>query len=502
MIKKWLAKLNQKDLLIIIAIILLNILSRLVYILNNGFFIDGDEAILGTVIQDFLNNHHLQLFLYGQTYGLVFFETLLGSLVSFFFGINIFTLKMTMLLFWLADLIVLYYLGKKLLISRRLAGLAVLLISFVPVWFDWATKARIGYLLALLLSNIIILLALSRKKVIRIVIISLSLIIIYYAQPLWLVVVSPFVVYYFFKDYKFKEAAVLIISSLVFLVISRLILFAIGFNFQMQNKLGFDQLARNIKNIFRYYSTAYSGRFFDAAGLKMNYVTTLDSGIFIGILLLVIIYDLYLAVRKKIAKSDALFLGSVIAYLLFMLFYNGEEYHYRYLLPIFIPSVFLILLAVKKLPQAQLRKSFYFFLVIYSLFSLVCGLFFYTYTFPPINDGYTEVERIEFLGKYLQANNIKCVYALDWIISQHLNYFRPEIKVRHQEIDPRRPWDSVKADAGQKSNECALVGLWYQLPLFSSLYKLDDIMVISQRYLVHLHPQREDLLKLKFKLTN
>lgn len=502
MIKKWIADSKHKDLLIVSAIIILNILPRLICIFNNGFFLDGDEAILGTVVQDLLKNHHLQLFLYGQNYGFVFFEVILSSIISFFFGINIFSLKIAMLMFWLASIVILYYIGKKIFSSRRWAILAVFLVSFMPIWFDWATKARIGYLTALLLSNIIILLSLSKKNIFRVITVGISLVFIYYTQPLYLVIIIPFVAYYFFKDFKLKYLATFVASILIFWAAFHFLLLNIGFDYQLQNKLGFDQLSRNIKNILNYYLVAYSGQFFDVATVKLNYAMIIDSAIFIIILALTIIYSGYLAIRKKIKTIDTIFLLSIIAYIVFMLFYNGEEYPYRYLLPIFIPSIFLIILAINKFPRPKIKEYLYKFLIIYAVFSLICGIIFYHFVFPKISDGYTEVERVESLKGFLQTNNIKCVYALDWIISQHINYFMPDLAVRHQEIDPRRPNDSIKADSYQQSNECALVGLWYHLPVFTSLYKLNDIYIINNRYVVHLRPQRNDLLRLNFKLTD
>jgi|GEM_PF-2174108 len=505
MVKKWLAILNNidnKDFWVVLLLVVLNILPRLTYIFNGGFFIDGDEAILGTAVQDLVSNHHLQIFLYGQTYGFVPFEVLASSILSFFFGINIFTMKMAMLFFWLASVVMMYYIGKKIFNSRRLAGLAVIFISFTPIWFDWATKARIGYLLAMMISNIIILLTFSRKNIVRPVAISVLLIIIYYAQPLWLIIVAPFIIYYFFKDSNYKYAVIFGASSLMLWLASRLFLSAIGFSYQLQSKLGLSQVARNLKNIFNHYAAAYSGQFFDAANLPLNYLTGLVGIIFIGILLLTIIYNLYLAKVKKLGPVNIIFFSSVLLYMLFMLFYNDAEYAYRYLLPVFIPAIFLIILTIKQIPKEPLRKKIYVGLIFYILLSLVSGIYFYVYPFPAIKDGYSEVERIKSLEEFLSENNIKCVYALDWITSQHINYFMPEISVRHKDIDPRRPGDSSKVDqSAAQSNNCALVGLWYQLPLFTSLYKLDDIIVINKRYIAHLRPQREALEKLKFKLT-
>jgi len=198
MINRWFKTEANKDLIIILALLLLNILPRLIYILSDGFFMDGDEAILGTVVQDVFKNNHFSLFLNGQNYGFVFFEILMGSIASLFFGVNMLSLKISIFIFWLINIVILYYIGKKIFLNRRFAFLAVLLISFIPVWYDWATKARFGYVSAFLFSDLVVLLTLFKKTKVRIIAISLCLLLIYYVQPLYLVVTAPFVVYYFF----------------------------------------------------------------------------------------------------------------------------------------------------------------------------------------------------------------------------------------------------------------------------------------------------------------
>ena len=502
MFKKWFVDRKNRDLIIIVVLLILNILPRLIYILNRGFFLDGDEAILGTVVQDFVYNHHFTLFLSGQNYGFVSLEVLVSSFISLFFGVNIYSLKIAIFLFWLANVVVLYYIGKKIFSSRYLTVLTVLLISFTPVWYEWATKARFGYVSALLISNVVILLAFSKRNILRIISVCLLLLFVYYLQPLYLVILFPFLAYYFLKDFKFKDSAIFVFCSLIFLVISRFLLIYSGFTYQLQNKIGLNEVARNIKYFFSNYSVAYSGRFFDDVVFINYYPATIASYIFIGILLLVIIYDIYRFFKHQITKIEILFLLAILFYSFFMLFYNGITYSYRYLLPIFVPSIFLIVLALKQLTSLKLKKFLYIFLIIFAFFSLNCGIFAYNCTYPRLNDGYTEIDRINALGEFLNTNHIKCVYALNWIISQHIDYFIPEVIVRHQEIDPRRPWDSQIVDFYQNSKQCALVGFLYQAPAFTYLYKLNDIYIVDNRYLIHLRPQRDDLLKLNFQLTN
>jgi 4-amino-4-deoxy-L-arabinose transferase-like glycosyltransferase len=503
MIKKYLINLKSSDLLIILVLIFLNTLPRLTYFFNPGFFIDGDEAFFGTMIKELLNNGHIPLFFYGQNYALVFPEVLLGASISLVLGANIIGMKTAMLILWLISIVVIYYIGKKIFLSRHLAFLSTMFFSSIPAWFDWSTKARGGYLTSFLLSNIIILLTLYKRSNGKILAISAFLVIIYYAQPLWLIMLIPFIAYYFLKNYKFKQNILLPVSFLILLAMSHFILLVSNIKYQNPNKLGLGKFIYNAENIFNNYYVAHSGKFFDAAVLKMNHLVSLNSLVFVTILLIVIIYNIYLIINKKIKKIALVFLLSIFFYTLFILFSNEQAFSYRYLLPVFMPSVFLIIITVNNLLNKKLKNLLYLFLVCYSILSLICSSLFYNYLFPKMDDGYTEVERIEYLGTFLNKNNIKCVYALDWMISQHINYFMPEIKTRHQTIDTRRTEDSSIVDSMlQQKNNCALVGLWYHASLFANLYNFNDIIIIDNRYIVYLHPQKNDLLKLNFELTS
>jgi hypothetical protein len=508
MIKKLLANSKYQDWFAVVTIILLNVIPRLALFSSPGFFIDGDEATFGIMIQSFLNTGHLAIFFGNQGYAFVSLEVLVGSIVSLVFGSNIFSMKLAMLLFWLAAMVVLYYIGKKVFLSRRWSILAVLSVSFIPAWFDWSTKARGGYLTALLFSNIVILLTLSRKSIARLTTIGLLLVFICYAQPLWLVILIPFLVYYFWPKFRFSQLIILGASSLMFWAATRLALIFFKINFQIQNRLGLEQFWVNLKQIITFIRVAYSDKFFDdAASFRMNIYSFWDSWIFIGLLGVSIIFFVCLAARKKIRKIELVFLSAAILFVFFLLFYHeakfsylGMGFSYRYLLPMFIPAIFLIVLAAQRVPILPLKRYSYIFLAAYSVFSLVCVFLYPNYIYPKMNDGLTEVDRIDSLGQYLKANNITCVYANDWIISQHVKYFLPGIIARHPDIDPT---DAAAVDASFKQkNNCALVGLWYTLPSLGSLYNLNDIMVVGGRYLVYLRPQRDDLVKFQFKFTN
>jgi hypothetical protein len=480
----------------------LNVLPRLIYFMDKGFFIDGDEAIFGSMVNDFVRHGHLSLFFSGQNYGFVFFEVLAAGLVSFVFGANIFTLKISMLLFWLAGMILLYFLAKKLLASRQWALLATLLVSSVPVWFDWASKARGGYLTALLLSQLIMLLAFSKKTTARIITVSLSLVIIYFAQPLWLVVVLPFVAYYFLKRFNFRQLLLSGAGLVLGFAVLELIFKAIGFHYESQNRLGFAHVIPNLQNLFHNLYVAYSGRFFDVSAAKIYTAIAIDSGLFIGLLFLAIAYNVYLLAAKNIKTSSLLFLLSVIFFLIFMLFYNDAEFSYRYLLPLFLPAIVLIVLTVKDLPSPDLRYLLKIFLAIYAAFSLICGVCFHNYILPEPKDDYSEMERFGDLYGFLKDKHVTCAYDMDWMISQHLNYFTEDIVSREPDSNPRRPDDLSQVDRlNQQTGDCALIGYWYQLPVFVQVYGLRDTVFIDGRYVVHLHPKRPDLLRFGFKMS-
>jgi len=497
-------KISRRDWINIIIIIILNVLPRLVYFLNKGFFIDGDEAIFGSMVKELVNNGHLSLFFPGQSYGFVFFEVLTAGLISFLFGANIFTLKIAMLLFWLASMITLYFLGKKLLASRQWALLAVLSVSSIPVWFDWASKARGGYLTALFLSLIITSLVFCKRNTVRIMAVSISLALIYYSQPLWLIIVSPFVAYYFLKSFNIRSALTAVAGLFLSFASLEAIFRIAGFHYQAQNKLGLDHIGANFQSLLHNLGVAYSGKFFDVAAAKIGSIIAINAAIFVFLLLLAVAYNLYLLVIKKIKISSLLFMLAVVLYMVFMLFYNDPEFSYRYLLPLFLPGMILIVLTVKNLPSPGWRFYLKIFLILFAAFSLLCGACSYNYIFAQPHDDYSsEVGKIGLLKKYLNDNQVVCAYTMDWIVSQHLNYFIGDIVNRSREPDPRRPADYILTDRLYRQGaDCALVGLWYQMPAFVQFYGLQDTMIIGRRYIVYLHPRRDDLLKLGFKLPD
>lgn len=499
MIKKWLIKLSNKDLLLITALIILNVLPRLFYFLNPGFFIDSDEAIFGTMVNNFFSNGHLPLFFYGQNYALVSLEIWLSSVISYFFGINIFSLKIAMLLFWLASIVILYYIGKKVLASRQWAFLAVFLVSIIPTWFDWATKARGGYLTALLFANIVILLTLIRKNSTRVIIIALSSVLIYYAQPLWLVILTPFIVYYFFRDYQWEYIITFAFNFLILLIGSRLLLFFSGIDYQAQARLGFSQFIHNTQNILNYLYIGYSGRSVFFISLEMNKLSVFISLSFIIILLLTISYDFYLVVKRKIEKIEAVFLATVLLYILVILFSSDQEFSYRYLLPVFIPSMFLIVLSAKRLSPQGYKDGLYIFLFVFSILSLFSNVAYPNYVYPKINDNYTEIERMRAVEVLLREYDVKCLYVLNWEISQELHYFIPNIKVRYQKVDFRYPQEARAVDLlfNQGAN-CALLGLEPHLAWLLN-YRPEDITIVGSRYMINLRPQKGELQRLGFE---
>lgn len=493
---------NRKDWFSLIIIVGLNILPRLVYFLNKGFFIDGDEAILGSMVNDFVKNSQVPLFFTGQNYCFVFFEVLLAGIISFLFGTNIFTLKIAMLIFWLASMIFLYFLSKKLLASRNWALLSVLLVSSIPAWFDWASKARGGYLTALLLSLIVMLLFFCKRNLLRILIVSISLVFIYYSQPLWLVVVFPFIFYYFFRRFNLRQAFIFVGGLLSTFSALEIFFRAIGFRYQTYNRLGFGYVGENIRNLVNNLFIAHSGQFFDVVAMNINLYLTICSSIFIILLFLSIVYNFYLLFIRRIKTSSLLFLSSVLLYFVFMLFYNESEFSYRYLLPVFLPGMMLIILSIKNFFKSNKHEYLKILLIVYVVFSFVCSAFSYNYLFVKPNDNYSEVERILFLKSYLEDNQIDCVYTMDWMISQYFRYFISDISSRNKNYDLRYRADDVLVDQmHRRGSRCALIGFWYQMPSFASIYNLRDIMVVGGRYVVYLSPKNDDLLQLGFELT-
>lgn len=502
MFKNLFTNLKNKNLFLLLLLLFFTVLSRLYILLDSNIFIDGDEAIFGRMVIDFINNKQLPIFFYGQGYGFVFFEVLLSAIFYIFFGASIFTMKVSMLVFWLGSIVVLYYIAKKFLYSRSWAFLSVILVSSIPVWLDWSMKARGGYLTSLLLSNIVIYLSILKRTPIRIIGIFVSLVIIYYAQPLWLVILLPFIAYYLLHDFKIKDFIFSVFSVTIIYYLLSFLLSYLNIQFQVQNRLGLNRVTENIRNIFDYYLVGYSGSFFDSSRLDINVYLKIVSIVFLVTLIVTILYNLYLTIRKKNTIYNNLLLSAVLLYISFMLFYNEQDYGYRFLLPVFIPAMILIVLTWKKIVSEKYEKYLYIGFIFFAVISSYVSINSFNYLYPSHNDGVTEVQRMDLVKNYLNVNDVKCVYGLDWLISQHVFYFMPDVASRHQDIDPRRPEMTSQVDGLRESESCALIGLWYHLPLFINSFQAKDIMIIGSRYIVKIDPSKESLINLNFNLTD
>ncbi|MFA5024493.1 MAG: hypothetical protein WC523_06090 [Patescibacteria group bacterium] len=498
-----LSQLNtKKDWLIITIILIISLAFRLSYFLDKGFFIDGDEAIFGLMIKNFLAGGHLPLFFFGQHYAFVSLEVLFGAGISWLLGVSIYSLKLSSLIIWLLGLIFLYWVNRRILISKSWAFLATLLIAAVPVWFDWSLKARGGYLTAFLFAAVFLLLVFSKKNVFKIIVAGLSLVIIYYAQPLWLVILAPFIVYYLINRFSLKSTAIFVSSLFVSGLGFHFLLKVLSLSYEAPARLGLTQVFFNLKQLVNYYLVAYSGQFFDNATRLFREPQLINSALFLVFLGLTLAYNIYLLALGRLNKINALFLSAVILYPIFIIFSSETNFSYRFLLPVFAPSAMLIVLTAKDLLSGKRAKFLYFGLLIYCFFSLTVTALYPNYIVPKIKDGFSEVDRINSLSSFLKSRDVQCVYGLDWVIGWYLNYFSVGLETRGREIDPRQPAEAYLVDRlREEGKTCALVGLWYQLPLFTQRYNLNDIIIINQRYVIFLEPSEKDLRQLNFRLT-
>lgn len=144
--------------LILMAILLVALAIRLVFLLDNRFVIDADEAIVGLMAKHIAEGKEFPLFYYGQHYmGALeaYFAALLFSLI----GTTPLALQLVPMVCSLIVVVLLFFLGRA--IAGERAGLFSAAFAAIPppAFLIWNLKARGGFIEVLLLGVVALLLA-------------------------------------------------------------------------------------------------------------------------------------------------------------------------------------------------------------------------------------------------------------------------------------------------------------------------------------------------------
>jgi MFS family permease len=131
------------------------VLLRLPMILGDNFVLDGDEAIVALMSLEALEDGVWRPLFWGQNYGFVLPEILTTLPFISLFGMNAFTTKLPMLLWFLLGAGAVYgTLGRFTSSTPRV--LLTLLVLLAPTWLLWSVRLRGGYVPAFAIAHVVI----------------------------------------------------------------------------------------------------------------------------------------------------------------------------------------------------------------------------------------------------------------------------------------------------------------------------------------------------------
>ena len=143
--------------LILMAILLVALATRLVFLLDNRFVIDADEAIVGLMAKHIAEGKEFPLFYYGQHY-MGALEAYFASLLFLLIGSTPLALQLVPMICSLIVVVLLFFLGRA--IAGERAGLLAAAFAAIPppAFLIWNLKARGGFIEVLLLGAVALLL--------------------------------------------------------------------------------------------------------------------------------------------------------------------------------------------------------------------------------------------------------------------------------------------------------------------------------------------------------
>jgi len=137
----------------IVAIVLVGLIPRLAFLIETGFGIESDEAIVGLMARHILDGDGIPVFYYGQNY-LGSLEAILVSGSFWLFGESNFSLKLVPLICSLIFIVVSYFLARQYG-GERVARLSALLVAVPPqALMIWSLKARGGFIELLIIGSL------------------------------------------------------------------------------------------------------------------------------------------------------------------------------------------------------------------------------------------------------------------------------------------------------------------------------------------------------------
>ena len=319
------------------------ILVRLPYLLGGHVAIDGDESVVALMARDLAAGKGVPVFWYGQRYGLALFEILPLAAAFRTFGEAPIVVKAVMLALWLASGVFTVWAAQRFW-GARAAAVAGLALATLPAWIGWSTKARGGYLTALLATQIAIALvaALRERRLrgesedaARAVLLGAALAVAGFGQPLFALPALPFLLLLRPRTWALAAAGLVPVAAALFGVDrGEVIVWEPAF-------FGPPELAA-VAALPARLATALSGVFYETEAGSPPAGVVWAGRFFAALLALAAAAALALRGGGRAAAPLRAAAGGALLALVAAVFLREEQFAYRYLLPVATPLALLL----------------------------------------------------------------------------------------------------------------------------------------------------------------
>jgi len=189
------------------------VLTRVPIITSAYTYMDGDEALMGLVVQHALEGRGIPLFPYGAEFGVSFLETGSGVLFAMLFGLSETVLNLSVFAIWLAGAICLVAAVARFLGGRAALWASVLAAS-TPAWFHFSNVSWGYYHSAFLTCNAAVLVVahvVDREGPHRpaLALLGLFASLTYYSQPIFALALIPFMGWVVLRRRRLDDVAIL-----------------------------------------------------------------------------------------------------------------------------------------------------------------------------------------------------------------------------------------------------------------------------------------------------
>ncbi len=500
-----------------IPLVLLAAASRVPQLVSPHLILDGDEAVLGLMARHLLDGRGWPWFFDGQAYGLSTVEAAAGAAAFAVAGAGAVPLKAAMLVLWLVGVLA-HQRALARLIGGARATVSAALLVLMPAWAVWSMKARGGYLTAFAAAGVALLLLVwlieHRDETTHVhpivqdvtwASVGALVALIFFAQRLWLPGLVPAVAVASWLDRRRLRSLFALAAGAcgVVVVVKTGSGLAWPLLFSAPRGRNPDLLA-SLHLFFERLHTALTGSYYLWKPAEPGPVTKLLAAISAGVLLMLVVMQVYRLVRRQwlpwshgCAAAVVLTLGTI------WLLIDAPDA--RYLLPVM--AWIWCWAAIEADHFARQRVGAARGLaaaagVLLALGVVSCVEFRgYTYLWNRSVPQVHEAAALDEVLDHLRARGVQHVFATNGLLQWQITFYSGETIVARYFSDRDRYQPYVNAvDAALESGApVAMVGYVRLSPDIEAAVDPSTLLVVQDRYVVYIGPDETLLRQMGFR---